>query len=288
MSAACRMGGRRTTVSDQDCTGPGPRAVAKGVGRAFGGALLFALPLLMTMEIWRFGVSVSRWRLLLLILATAVLVLMLSRYFGFISGGPARLREAAVDAGVALLVGYTAAAVVLTVLAVARPFDEWQSAVSIVAIEALPASIGASFARSQLGEGGGGSGGPGGRLHQLVVVTAGAAVFCANIAPTEEVVLLAAKMSEPHALALVALSLAVMHGFVYGLGFKGGSASPGGFWAVFLGDTVVGYVVALAVSAGLLWTFGRFEGLGVEPMLVQTLVLALPASVGAAAARLIL
>ena len=261
--------------------------MAKGIGRAFGGALLFALPLFMTMEIWRFGVTVSRWRLTLLIVVTVVLVVVLARHFGFAPGGMG-FGEAAVDAGVALLVGYTAAAMVLTVLAVARPFEEWQAALSVIAIEALPASIGASFARSQLGEGGGGSGGPGGRLEELVIVAAGAAVFCANIAPTEEVVLLAAKMSEPHALALVALSLAVMHGFVYGVGFKGGSPSPGGFWAVFLGQTVVGYVVALAVGAYLLWTFGRFEGLGVQPMVVQTLVLGLPASIGAAAARLIL
>jgi putative integral membrane protein (TIGR02587 family) len=161
--------------------------------------------------------------------------------------------------------------------------------VSVVAIETLPATIGASFARSQLGEGTGDSGSAGrGRLHEVVIVMAGAAVFSASIAPTEEVVLLAAKMSELNALLLIALSLTVMHGFVYSVGFRGGSPSPGGFWTVFGGHTVVGYVVALAISGYLLWTFGRFEGLALQPVLAQTLVLGLPASIGAAAARLIL
>lgn len=61
-----------------------------------------------------------------------------------------------------------------------------------------------------------------------------------------------------------------------------------GFWAVFVTHTVVGYVIALTVSGYLLWTFGRFDGLAPQAILTQTLVLGLPASVGAAAARLIL
>ena len=52
--------------------------------------------------------------------------------------------------------------------------------------------------------------------------------------------------------------------------------------------TVVGYALALCVSAYLLWTLGGFED--TEPLMVvtETVVLALPASLGAAAARLVL
>lgn len=69
--------------------------------------------------------------------------------------------------------------------------------------------------------------------------------------------------------------------------FKGG-ATKAGFWPVFLPFTLVGYALALAVSGYLLWTFGRFDGLGAAQVLTQIVVLALPASIGAAAARLIL
>ena len=261
----------------------------RGVGRAFGGGVLFALPVLMTMEIWRLGVSIPRWRLALLVVATVALAVVLSRYFGSVHEENPGIVGATVDAGVAVLVGLVAAAVVLIILSVARPLNDWRDAVSVVAIETLPATIGASFARSQLGEDTGSSDSDQrGRLHEVVLVTAGAAVFSANIAPTEEVVLLAAKMTELHTLLLIAFSLTVMHGFVYGFGFRGGAPSPGGFWGVFAGHTVVGYVIALAVSGYLLWTFGRFDGLALQPILAQTIVLGLPASIGAAAARLIL
>jgi uncharacterized membrane protein len=57
---------------------------------------------------------------------------------------------------------------------------------------------------------------------------------------------------------------------------------------VFLRFTVVGYAVALLVSAYVLWTFGRFEGEALDSVVMQAMVLAFPAALGAAAARLIL
>ena len=47
-------------------------------------------------------------------------------------------------------------------------------------------------------------------------------------------------------------------------------------------------MLALAISLYALWTFGRTDGLAAAPMLMATVVLAFPASIGAAAARLIL
>lgn len=232
--------------------------------------------------------TVPRWRLALLLGATVVLAVALSHVFGFLDQTGIGLREAAVDAGVAVLVGIAAATVVLTVLSVVKPLRSWDEALSVIAVEALPATVGASFARSQLGEGSTQSKRRGqGRLRETVLLVAGAVVFCSSLAPTEEIVLIAAAMSELDAILLVGLSLVLMHGFVYGLGFKGGSPSPRGFWQMFRDHTVVGYVVALLLSAYLLWTFGRFQGLALHPVLMQTLVLGLPASIGAAAGRLI-
>ena len=44
-------------------------AYARDLGRAFGGALLFSLPLLMTMEMWWFGFTLHPARLALFLLA---------------------------------------------------------------------------------------------------------------------------------------------------------------------------------------------------------------------------
>jgi uncharacterized membrane protein len=82
----------------------------------------------------------------------------------------------------------------------------------------------------------------------------------------------------------------MMHAFVFAAGFRGSPDAPEHEtgWSLFLRFTVVGYAVALLVSAYVLWTFGRFEGHLIQANTMQTVVLALPAGLGAAAARLIL
>jgi putative integral membrane protein (TIGR02587 family) len=111
-----------------------------------------------------------------------------------------------------------------------------------------------------------------------------------NIAPTQEIVLIAAKMTTWHVLSLFTLSLAVMHAFVYALEFQGAPTLPPDtpFWSAFLRFTVAGYGLVLLISGYMLWTFGRTEGLGESALLQLAVVLGFPAAVGAAAARLII
>jgi uncharacterized membrane protein len=52
--------------------------------------------------------------------------------------------------------------------------------------------------------------------------------------------------------------------------------------------TLPGYVIALLVSAYALWTFEQFGDSSPWPVLATVIVLGLPCSIGAAAARLIL
>jgi putative integral membrane protein (TIGR02587 family) len=91
-------------------------------------------------------------------------------------------------------------------------------------------------------------------------------------------------------MALVLVSLLIMHAFVYALEFQGTASLPPGtpFWSVFLRFTIVGYAVALVMSLYMLWTFGRTEGLAFYHAISILVVLGFPAAVGAAAARLIL
>src|SRR3546814_10466707 len=51
-------------------------------------------------------------------------------------------------------------------------------------------------------------------------------------------------------------------------------------------ETVAAYVVTLAVSLCMLWMFDNLTSTGPMSVLVQTIVLGFPASVGAAAGRL--
>jgi putative integral membrane protein (TIGR02587 family) len=267
------------------------RAFLIGLARAFGGALIFSLPILMTMEMWWLGFSISPFRLALLLLLTIPLLIGLSHYMGFEE--TFGLKDDAVDAFVAFAVGFVAGAAALTLFSVIELGMSAEEIVGKISIQAVPGSIGAMFAQSELGgneknrEEKKRHAGYGG---EILIMAAGALFLAFNVAPTEEMVLIAHQMTAWHALALVLVSILTMHAFVYALEFKGTAAVPPStpFWSIFLRFTIVGYAVALLMSFYILWTFGRMEGLALPQMVSILIVLGFPSAVGAAAARLIL
>jgi putative integral membrane protein (TIGR02587 family) len=90
-------------------------------------------------------------------------------------------------------------------------------------------------------------------------------------------------------MALAIASLIIMHGFVYAASFRGAPGAPEGVTrrTLFFRYTVPGYAIALVVSTYVLWTFGRYEDHTTITMIMQAVVLGFPASIGAAAARLV-
>ncbi|UJW74123.1 TIGR02587 family membrane protein [Rhizobium sp. SL42] len=273
-----------------------------GLARGLAGALLFALPMLMTMEMWSLGFYMERVRLLLLLVLNIPLLVFLSHRIGFehTNCWSSTIRDAVVAFGM----GIAASAALLLVLGVITPDMPPRQWVGMVAIQAVPASIGALLARSQLGMGAddegeeedgnaGETGKPsdgGSYVVELSMMAVGALFLSLNLAPTEEMILLAYKMTPWHTLALIAISMGMMHGFVYALSFRGGhrleSGVPG--WHAFIRFTLPGYLVALAVSLFTLWTFERLDDTGVTQIVLVVIVLGFPAAIGAAAARLIL
>jgi putative integral membrane protein (TIGR02587 family) len=274
------------------------RHFAVGLARAVGGAIIFGLPLLMTMEMWSLGFAVDRLRLALLVVVTVPLLVGLSHVSGFEETFD--YKEDTRDAFVAYAVGFAVGAGVLALFGVLRPGMSPSEAVGKVALQAVPGSIGALLAQSQLGQQPGNGGSNGGDGHrgrrpstygsQIFLMAAGALFLAFNVAPTEEMVLISYLMNPWQVLALAAAALVVMHAFVFALDFSGQEAVPAGtpFWSVFLRFTIVGYAVALLISAYVLWTFGRLDDTGGGERVAAVLVLGLPAAVGAAAARLIL
>jgi putative integral membrane protein (TIGR02587 family) len=260
-----------------------------GLSRAVAGALIFSLPILMTMEMWELGVSIAPGRLALLTASTVPLLVGLSYYVGFEeTSGPL---DDVLDALAAYGVAFVTSAAILYLFEVIRPGMPARDYVGRIALQAVPASIGALLAQSELGHRGDEQrtrepGYPG----QLFFMLVGALFLSFNVAPTEEVQLIAYQMSDWHTLALVVLSLLIMHGFVYGVEFSGTpAAAPGapGWW-LFARFTVVGYALALGVAAYVLWIFGRTAGLSFHHWLTVAVVLAFPGAIGAASARLIL
>lgn len=260
---------------------------AIGLARAFGGAIIFSLPLLMTVEMWHLGSAIGEIRLALFLFLTIPLLIGLSHFIGF--EDTFSFKDDALDAFVAYAVAFVASSVALLLFAVIGPGMSIHEIVGKVAIQAVPGSIGAMLAQSQFGKkkkadwrrryGG-----------ELFIMATGALFLALNVAPTEEMVLIAQKMSAWQAVALALISLVIMHAFVYSLEFSGEVAIPEGtpFWSVFVRFTVAGYAVALIISLYVLWTFGRSDGLSLHQLVTTVIVLGFPAAVGASAARLVL
>ena len=267
------------------------KSYARGLARAFAGALIFSFPLLMTMEMWWLGFYLDRLRLLVFLIWTFLMLVPLSYFVGFERTGT--LSEDVLDSFVAFAVGAIASAVLLTLFGILTADMPWSEIIGKIAIQTVPASFGAVLARGQMGSGEGEtkrkerkSGYPG----QLFIMTAGAVFLAFNVAPTEEMILIAFKMSAWHALALIALSIFVLHAFVFALGFRGEESLPErmGFTAGLVSYSIAGYGIALIVSLYVLWTFGRTDGASVGEIAMMTTVLGFPSALGAASARLII
>jgi len=265
------------------------RAV-KGLARAFAGALIFALPMLMTMELWNIGFYISPLKLAILLAVTLPLLIGLSWLRGFEPA--ANLTDDIVEAFVAIAVGAVAATVILFLFGLISFDTSLREAVGKIALQTVPGSMGASLARGQLG-----TEGKAGDDHSvlsypvvLLMMTAGALFLGLNIAPTEEVVVLAYSMAAWQLIALAILSLAVMHAFVYVVGFRGApDLLPGStFSSRFVQYTLVGYGIVLLLSLYILWTFGRTDSTSAVEILNACIVLGFPSALGAAASRLIL
>ncbi|KQW86788.1 TIGR02587 family membrane protein [Brevundimonas sp. Root1279] len=262
-------------------------AYARDLVRAFGGALLFSVPLLMTMEMWSFGFTVEPVRLAVFILTALPLLLGLALYAGFsrLQG----LKPALLDAFVALAVGAITAAALLALLAVLEPGAAPRQPVGQVALQSVGGAMGALLARRQLSAGrpeDDGDEDDARYAGELFLMVAGALFLALNIAPTEETVLIAYRMGPWRAVGLVLVSLALMHAVVYLAGFAG-QEEQGHPVAAFFHYTLPGYALVLLTSLYVLWIFGRIDGMHASEIADAMVVLSFPGALGAAAARLL-
>jgi putative integral membrane protein (TIGR02587 family) len=263
---------------------------ARGLARAFAGAIIFGFPLMMTMEMWWLGFYMDRTRLILLLLLNLVLLVPLSRCIGFVETHS--WLEDVLDAftayGIAILAS-TLMLAVFAILTVSMPAGE---IIGKIAVQSVPASIGAIIARGQLG-GDSSEDKPkndnSSYRSELLLMTVGALFLAFNVAPTEEMVLIAYKMTAWHALGLIILSIAALHAFVYVVDFKGQEELSQGvsLWTGVLAYSLAGFAIAILVSLYALWTFGRTDGSSLPQIAMMVSVLSFPAALGAGSARLI-
>jgi putative integral membrane protein (TIGR02587 family) len=297
------------------------RTVAESLqeyGRGLAGGLMFSLPLLYTMEVWWTGFIAHPWRLLIYVMATFVLLLGYNRYAGL--RRDASRMEVAIDSVEEMGIGLLIAGLILFLLGritFEMPINEIGG---LIVVEAMTVAIGVSVGTAQLGAGGKEDEGLRGdsqkkpqqspkkkpqdkgsedgaragdkEIHfggQMVLAICGAVLFAANLAPTEEIVVVALETSWLKIVGLALVSLLMGSLILHYSEFKGAQelVRRDGLSAILLG-TVITYAIALATSALILWFFGRFDGVTLYAALAQTVALGVAATLGASAGRLLL
>lgn len=279
------------------------RVYLRELTRAAGGAVLFSFPLLMTMEMWDLGAEIGRGRLAAFLVVGLWLLYGLSRRVGF-ARNASRLDDG-LDALSAFAVGVLVSAALLALFGVLHGGSVVREVAGALALQAIPAGIGAILARKQFhaggaadeeddeaeaeADGGDDSDGAASYGRELFLMFGGAVFVAFNVAPTDEVALIAQLMTPWHAVALVVGSIALLHVLVYRVELAGQEEWPegAGFAAVFVRYSLAGYAVAVLVSLYILWTFGRTDGIAPSEVAMMVAVLGFPAALGAATARLV-
>jgi putative integral membrane protein (TIGR02587 family) len=268
----------------------------RGLVRAFSGAFLFGIPLLFTMEMWWLGDTAGPGHLLLTLVTALVANFALVTAAGFKDEKSLFSRiEQTLDA---VAVGAVGATIVLLTLNQLNADQSPLAMLGKIIIQALPLSIGASLAnivfegnQSREGDDDERSRMPSWwhALFNDVGATAIGAVFiAANVAPTEEIPMLAARMEYWHLLLLIGLTLVTGYTIVFASGFD--PAAKRDREHLFqhpATETTLSYLVSLVVAFGVLALTKQIT-MDIPPayILTQALVLGLPAMVGGAAGRI--
>lgn len=267
-------------------------------GRGVAGGLIFALPLLFTMEIWHSGSTTGPGKLALYIVFTFALLLLYNRYAGLRSD--ASLGEVVIDSVEELGIGLLLSMGILFLLGRIGGENTWYEITSRVVMEGMTLAIGVSVGTAQLGteEDDGESGMDGDEtnggipydyLGQSAIALCGAVLFAANIAPTDEVGILAREASPPRLAAILLASLLIGTGILYFAEFRGSRRHlPEREWPWIAREIITAYAAALAASALILYFFGSLPAASLAQFVAGMIVVGFPAMLGASAGRLLL
>lgn len=274
--------------------GPSIAESLREYGRGLAGGLIFSLPLLYTMEVWWEGFNAQPLRLLLYVLATFLLLLGYNRFAGL--RRDASWTEVAIDSVEELGLGVVTSAVMLYAIGRIGPHTTLAETVGQIVVEAGIVAIGFSVGTAQLGSGDEEESGMAedddGQVHfggQLVVTFCGAVLFAANVAPTEEILVIAIETGPLRLLLLALISLALGALILYFTDFaRAQRYSPVETKRQALRGTIITYAIALGASAVILWFFGRFDDQAASIVISEIVVLGFPATLGASAGRLLL
>jgi putative integral membrane protein (TIGR02587 family) len=272
-------------------------------GRGVAGGFLFSLPLLYTMEVWWHGFLATPLKLLAYLGFTFVLLLGYNRFAGMRQD--AGWLDVVIDSVEEMGIGVLLSALILYLIGQIDAGSTPGELIGKIAIETGMVAVGVSVGTAQLGGGNGEEKEDQGTKQQsgmrnddklrhasgadIFIGFCGAFLISAHVAPTEEVVMIAAEASSGKLVALALLSLVTAGIVLFFSNFRGSArySEVESRWKL-AGIAATTYAIAAVASALMLWFFDRFDGVGLTFAVSQIVVLAFPAVIGASAGRLLL
>lgn len=283
------------------------RAEIKEIVSGASGGFLFGIPLIYTMEVWFIGSYIEPPILLTILVVTFLIVLAINRIEGFRPRESETLPGAIAETIETLAIGLVCSTFMLVVLQridLQTPISE---TLGKIIFEGVPFSLGVAFSRSllsgdtQIDLDENSSSQSQSKSHNkrsivwkytladLIATAVGALFIAFNIAPTDEVAVLAASASPAWLLAIMAISLIITYGIVFAsniTNYRERLRQPGLFQTP-KGETIISYLFSLLIGILMLWFFQKIS---INDPWVQWLrygiILGLPASIGGAAGRL--
>ncbi|WP_392478541.1 TIGR02587 family membrane protein [Nostoc sp. C110] len=268
------------------------------------GGFLFGIPLLYTMEVWWIGSRAKPQLMMMAIAFMFIVVYLLNQIEGFRKRRYSWLApQAAMDTVEAIAIGLACSTFVLLLLRELTLETSLKESLGKIIFESVPFALGVALAnqllgdsRNSNGEGQKADSRTSNKKDELNATFAdvggtliGATIIAFNIAPTDEITMLAAAASPPWELAMIATSLLISYGIVFQAGFSDQQKrrEQKGIFQRPSSETIMSYLVSLLASAFMLWFFQKLTFSDPWTMwLDHTLMLGLPATIGGAAGRL--
>jgi len=279
---------------------------------AITGGAIVGMPLLFTMEMWLHGMLLGPLQQLAMLFGTLVVNLLFSIVSGF--RHEYGVKSALLESVTAVGIGLVFSALVLWLVGEIGPADAWGEITGKVLFQTTAVSIGVSVAdahvRGKQRAGDGQEKGDNPRepdpepppareqlesfqlrqdVRDITATLIGAVVYSINIGPTEEVVLIAGRLTPWQLAAVMLASLGLCYVILYASGVKDQPVHIPSLVQSPPAETVITYAASLAVAMALLGVLGEPESAGsVRDLAASTIVLGLPTAVGGAAGRIAL
>lgn len=277
--------------------------------RGTAGAMILGIPLIYTMEMWDLGISLSSLQLL----GVFVLMFFINIIFSYFAG----LRErhyqekfgnALEDAITSMALSLLLAFVVLMLLGKINSSTHfWYGSMGEIIIQGSTMSLGVTFTNMKFNQKEAKRTralgmldpslifNPSKRqlradLNDFAATVAGATVFAFNVAPTEEIILIASSLSPIQLLILIAAEILVGHIILFASGILEARVyEKQSFFQKPWVETILAYTVSVIIAFCLLMTIGSpASHTSIQIILASTVVLAFPAMIGGSAGRIII